>query len=68
MRTTGMKYNETLEKILIPATMGIGAWMHKNHPNENFLYFVRNIPNGMFTVKAKSDINIIIIRLSLSMD
>ena len=42
--------------------------MHKNHPNENFLYFVRNIPNGMFTVKAKSDINIIIIRLSLSMD
>jgi hypothetical protein len=58
-RKMGIKYRETLEKILIPATKGIGAWMHRNHPSEYFLYFALSIPKGIFIENAKSDINII---------
>jgi len=43
---TGISLKEIWVEILIKATTGIGACIHKNHPRENFLNFFRATPKG----------------------
>lgn len=65
IRKMGINFMLIWEYILEAATIGIGAWIHKNQPMENLSNFFLQYPKGRFSKNDIADMKIIACKCSI---